>query len=151
MPHRRPVPDRRVRGFRVVVLDELDHQVVQVLPLPHTMKRSGHSTRRGQDPKQAEEGAVGHRWLYAAADAHLGRDIAAHAPTAFMRAPRLSNSGIEAIMAAQNGMQRLETAPKGEGVWLVCPRCQCRRAHPYPVRAGWRCRKCAGIAYGGSE
>lgn len=35
----------------------------------------------------------------------------------------------------------------GWRVWLVCPRCQHRRAHVYPVRAGVRCRKCARIAY----
>jgi hypothetical protein len=35
----------------------------------------------------------------------------------------------------------------GWRVWLVCPRCKCRRAHLYPARAGVRCRKCAGIAY----
>jgi hypothetical protein len=36
-------------------------------------------------------------------------------------------------------------------LWLVCPRCKCRRAHLYPVRAGVRCRKCAGIAYADGE
>lgn len=35
----------------------------------------------------------------------------------------------------------------GWRVWLVCPRCQRRRTHLYPVRAGIRCRACAGIAY----
>ncbi|MFN7022301.1 MAG: hypothetical protein ACK4WH_13365 [Phycisphaerales bacterium] len=35
----------------------------------------------------------------------------------------------------------------GWRVWLVCPRCKFRRAHLYPLRAGVRCRKCAGIAY----
>lgn len=39
----------------------------------------------------------------------------------------------------------------GWRVWLVCPRCKCRRAHLYPVRAGVRCRKCAGIAYADGE
>ncbi|MBX3405056.1 MAG: hypothetical protein KF699_16720 [Phycisphaeraceae bacterium] len=35
----------------------------------------------------------------------------------------------------------------GWRVWLVCPRCKCRRGHLYPVRFGVRCRKCAGIGY----
>lgn len=39
----------------------------------------------------------------------------------------------------------------GWRVWLVCPRCKCRRGHLYPVRAGVRCRKCAGIAYADGE
>jgi len=39
----------------------------------------------------------------------------------------------------------------GWRVWLVCPCCECRRAHLYPVRAGVRCRKCAGIAYADGE
>lgn len=39
----------------------------------------------------------------------------------------------------------------GWRVWLLCPRCKCRRAHLYPVRAGVRCRKCAGIAYADGE
>lgn len=39
----------------------------------------------------------------------------------------------------------------GWRVWLVCPRCKCRRAHLYPVRAGVQCRKCAGIAYADGE
>jgi hypothetical protein len=39
----------------------------------------------------------------------------------------------------------------GWRVWLVCPRCECRRAHLYPVRAGMLCRKCAGIAYADGE
>lgn len=39
----------------------------------------------------------------------------------------------------------------GWRVWLVCPRCKCRRGHLYPVRAGVLCRKCAGIAYADGE
>ena len=35
----------------------------------------------------------------------------------------------------------------GWRVWLVCPGCKCRRAHLYPLRAGVRCRACAGIQY----
>lgn len=36
----------------------------------------------------------------------------------------------------------------GWRVWLVCPRCKNRRTHLYPVQAGVRCRKCAGIGHG---
>lgn len=39
----------------------------------------------------------------------------------------------------------------GWRVWLVCPRCKCRRAHLYPVRAGVLCRACAGISYGSGQ
>ena len=33
--------------------------------------------------------------------------------------------------------------------WLVCPRCQTRRVHLYVTGHGVRCRKCAGMVYGG--
>jgi hypothetical protein len=32
-------------------------------------------------------------------------------------------------------------------LWLVCPRCKCRRVHLYRTRANVRCRKCAGLNY----
>jgi len=35
----------------------------------------------------------------------------------------------------------------GLRLWLVCPQCKRRRTHMYPVRAGVRCRRCAGIGY----
>lgn len=41
----------------------------------------------------------------------------------------------------------LPDARYGWRVWLVCPRCQRRRIHLYPMRMGVRCWKCAGIVY----
>lgn len=32
-------------------------------------------------------------------------------------------------------------------LWLVCPGCGNRRGHLYPLRAGVRCRGCAGVGY----
>ncbi|MBX3359909.1 MAG: hypothetical protein KF705_00500 [Phycisphaeraceae bacterium] len=39
----------------------------------------------------------------------------------------------------------------GWRLWLLCPRCRCRRVFLYPTRAGIRCRVCAGIRYGGTD
>jgi hypothetical protein len=35
----------------------------------------------------------------------------------------------------------------GWRVWLVCPRCRCRRVHLYAVRSGAKCRGCARVTY----
>lgn len=35
----------------------------------------------------------------------------------------------------------------GWRVWLVCPRCKCRRRHLYGLRGGMRCRRCASVRY----
>lgn len=39
----------------------------------------------------------------------------------------------------------------GWRVWLKCPRCNCRRVHLYPTRAGVLCRGCAGINYANQD
>lgn len=39
----------------------------------------------------------------------------------------------------------------GRRVWLVCPRCKCRRRFLYCIRRGVLCRDCAGIAYADGE
>ncbi len=38
----------------------------------------------------------------------------------------------------------------GWRVWLVCPDCGSRRVHLFPIRVGFRCRKCARIGHTGS-
>lgn len=35
----------------------------------------------------------------------------------------------------------------GWRVWLVCPGCGSRRVHLFPIRRGFRCRKCANIGH----
>ena len=35
----------------------------------------------------------------------------------------------------------------GWRLWLLCPGCGCRRVHLFPIRSGFRCRKCARIGY----
>ncbi len=45
------------------------------------------------------------------------------------------------------GLAVAPDARYGWRVWLVCPGCESRRAHLFPIRGGFRCRICANIGH----
>ena len=76
------------------------------------------------------------------------RAIAAGTDLRELNAIIVERNGRSGVVRDRIALEVVEDVRYGWRVWLLCPRCGRRRLHLYPVRAGMRCRVCAGLRYG---
>ncbi|HMN40847.1 MAG TPA: hypothetical protein PKE29_08365 [Phycisphaerales bacterium] len=119
-----------LRAFRYTLAGE---------PTGQTTGRPRERLRVSDFPNRIDAAAIQARW-----EGEGGNPLAVAGLTIDAKGEGWERTDAVEVVAMPDRFRRVK-------LWLVCPRCKCRRAHLYPVRAGVRCRKCAGIAYADGE